>query len=343
MTAPPVGFGVVGLGHALGEPVSVEAAAPEYTESLERIRGWGYAGFRKAKESVGLTDFAVDAARSALDRAGIAATEVDLVVLAISDIAEYLYWDAAAAVQHRLGATNAEALLLTQACGGGVAAFDMVAGKFATHPRYRTALIVGANRVCEPYWNRMEINTSIYSDGAAAAVLQRDHDSCRWLATEVISDGRYAGFMRMDVGGAAVPFGTPGAGPARVNNPYDRLDEFFDGDVREMYRFVATIRDRNREVLESACARAGVDLVDLRRILHFNDNVRQLTELAGDLDIDVARTNVHLAVEYAHLGCADQLLGLERQLAGGDLERGDLVALTSTGSGMHWICTLLRI
>ncbi|MGH3735253.1 MAG: hypothetical protein ACRDT6_06470 [Micromonosporaceae bacterium] len=52
---------------------------------------------------------------------------------------------------------------------------DMVAGKFAAHPAYRTAVVIGANRVCEPYWNRIEINTSIYSDAAAAAVIRRDH------------------------------------------------------------------------------------------------------------------------------------------------------------------------
>jgi 3-oxoacyl-[acyl-carrier-protein] synthase-3 len=321
----------------------VADAAHEYTADVDRVRGWEYRGFHRAKEGTGLTDLAVAAAGTALDRAGVAAAEVDLVVLAMSDIAEYLYWDAAAAVQGRLGADRAEALLLSQACGGGVAAFDLVAGKFATHPGYRTALVVGANRVCEPYWNRMEINTSVFSDGAAAAVMRRDHDSCRWLATEVISDGRYAGFMRMDVGGAAVPFGTPGAGPAEVKSPFDRLDEFFEGDVRQMYKFVAMIRARNREVVEAACARAGVDLADLRRIVHFNDNVKQLTELARDLGVGLERTNVRPATEHAHVGCADQLLGLERHLADGDLARDDLVALSSTGSGMHWICTLLRV
>jgi len=242
-----------------------------------------------------------------------------------------------------LGAHAAEALLVNQACGGGVAAFDIVAGKFAAHPDYRTALVIGANRVCEPYWNRMEINTSVYSDGAAAAVIRRDHGTCRWLATEIITDGTYADFMRMDVGGAARPFAPGDPEAARVRSPFDRLDDFFQGDVRRMYQFVATIRRRNREVVAAACERAGVAPGDIRRVLHFNDNVKQLTELAGDLGVPVERTNRDVATEYAHVGCADQLLSLERLLAEGVLAGGDLVALTSTGSGMHWICTLLQV
>jgi 3-oxoacyl-[acyl-carrier-protein] synthase-3 len=343
VNAAPVAFGVVAFGEALGEPVPVAEVAHEYTGDLDRVAGWRYRTFHRAKDGTGLTDLAVQAAGAALDTAGVDPQSLDLVVLAMPDLAEYLYWDAAAAVQGRLRAHHAEALLLNQACGGGVAAFDAVAGKFATHPGYRTALIVGANRTCEAYWNRMEINTSVYSDGAAAAILRRDHDACRWLATEVITDGRYAGFMRMDVGGAAVPFGTPGAGPARVRSPHDRLDEFFDGDVRRMYAFVDMIRKRNRQVVEAACVRAGVAVADLRRVVHFHDNVRQLNELAADLGTEPQRLNLRIAADHAHLGCADQILGLRRHLDAGDLAPGDLVALTSTSSGMHWLCTLLCV
>lgn len=340
--APAISFGICGFGHVLGEPVDVAHAAPSYTADVDRVAGWEYRRFRRAADDVGLTDLAVAAGERALAAAGVAADELDLVVLATSDIAEHLYWDAAAATQARLGARRAQAILLNQACGGGVASFDIVAGKLATHPDYETALIVGANRVCETYWNRMEINTSIFSDGAAAAVLRRGASACRWLATEIITDGTYADFMRMEVGGAASPF-ADGDERARVRSPFQRLDEFFDGDLREMFAFVSTIRARNREVVEKACARAGVELGDLRRVIHFNDNAKQLAELAKDLGIPVERTNIELAREHAHIGCADQLFDLEHHLESGELRSGDLVALTSTASGMHWLCTVLEV
>ncbi|OLF07429.1 hypothetical protein BLA60_27805 [Actinophytocola xinjiangensis] len=336
-------MGIVAFGAALPEPSEVAEHAPTYTDELDRVNGWGYRRFHRAPEGVGLTDLAVEAGERALADAGVDPAEVDLVVLAIADLAEYLYWDPAAATQARLGARNAEALLVNQACGGGVAAFDLVAGKFAVHPEYHTAVVIGANRVVDPYWNRMAMNTSVYSDGAAAAVVRRDHGTCRWLVTEVLTDGEYADFMRMEVGAGARPFLAGEADQPVVGNPQDRLDAFFAGDVRRMFAFVSMIRERGREVVDRACARAGVSRSDLRKVLHFNDNMRQLADLAKDLGVPLADTNIETALDHGHVGCADQLLALRRLTAAGELSPGDLVALTSTSSGMHWICTLVRV
>src|SRR6266540_1131784 len=342
-TARDGSFGVLAMGHVLGEPVEVAQAAGEYTDDVTKIETWGYRTFHRAEAGTGLTDLAESAGQLALKRSGVDAADVDLLVLAMSDIAEHLYWDPAAATQARLGAHQAEALLLNQACVSGVLSFDAVAGKFATHPEYRTALVIAANRVCEQYWNRMESTTSISSDGAAAAVLVRDHPRCRWLATATISDGRYANFFRLSLGGAAHPFRPGEHRPALVDNPFDRLEDFFGRDHRAMLRFVETIGERNREVLARACAQACVAPESVTRVIHQNDNLRAFAELAEELAIPLERTNVALAMQLGHLGCADHLLCLESHLAAGDLAAGDIVALTSVGSGMHWACTLLRI
>ncbi|MFI6099357.1 3-oxoacyl-ACP synthase III family protein [Lentzea sp. NPDC051213] len=338
-----VHFGVVSLGHVLGEPVDVASAASDYTNDVDRVLSWGYRTFHRAADGVGLTDLAAEAGAKALSNAGVQPHEVDLVVLAMSDLSEHLYWDAAGATQAKIGANRSETVLLTQACGGGVAAFDIVAGKFATHPDYETALIIGANRVCEPYWNRMEINTSIFSDGAAAAVVRRDHPHNRWLTTEIISDGRYADFMMMDIGSAARPFTGQDPAEVKVQSPQKRLEEFFAGDIRRMFEFVSTIRNNNHEVVRRACARAGLAPSDLTRLLHLHDSVPALTLLAKDLGMGPEWTNAEVAQAHGHIGCADQLMSLEHYLTADELTGGDVVALTSTASGMHWLCTLLAI
>jgi 3-oxoacyl-[acyl-carrier-protein] synthase III len=338
-------FGIVALGHALGERVAVEDAAPQYTEDLKKIAGWGFRGFHRAPDKTGLTDLAVEAGRSALERAGVEPGALDLVVLAMSDIAEYLYWDPAAAAQARLGAHRAQAVLVNQACGAGLFALDAAAGKFALYEDCRTALVVAANRVCDAYWNRMESTTAVCSDGAAAAVLARGHPARRWLAASVISDGSYADFFRLESGGAARPFqGERAQGAAgRVPSPYSRLEDFFGRDHRAMLAFADTVARRGREVFERACARAGVRPGEVRRVIHMNDNLGAMSDHADELGLPLERTNAELALEHGHLGCADQLFCLERQLADGALEPGDLVALTSTGSGMHWVCAILRV
>jgi 3-oxoacyl-[acyl-carrier-protein] synthase-3 len=336
-------FGITSFGHALGEQYDVAEQAPHYTADLKKIRAWGYRGFHRADDATGLTDLAVRAGQAALEASGVAPADVDLVVLAIADIAEHLYWDPAAATQARLGAHNAEALLLNQACGAGVMAFDAAAGKLASHPDYTRVLIIAANRVCEAYWNRMEANTCVSSDGAAAALAVRGHRPLRWLATEVISDGRYADFFRLPAGGAGRPF-TAGLGDAgRVQNPFERLEEFFGRDARAMYEFVRTIVGRNREVLDRACKRVGADRDRVRHVVHLNDNIKALRDLAREWDVPLERTNAELALDHGHLGTADQVFGLERLVADGRVAPGDLVALTSMGSGMHWACTLIEV
>ncbi|HEX6871793.1 MAG TPA: 3-oxoacyl-ACP synthase, partial [Micromonosporaceae bacterium] len=122
-------FGLVSFGEALGDPAPVADVVSRYTDDVNRVLGYGYRNVRRCAPEVGLTDLAVRAGEQALAAAGVPATDVDLVVLAVTDLVEYLYWDAAAELAHRLGASAAEAVLLTQACTTGVVSFDVVAGK----------------------------------------------------------------------------------------------------------------------------------------------------------------------------------------------------------------------
>ncbi|MFI6823497.1 3-oxoacyl-ACP synthase III family protein [Micromonospora sp. NPDC050187] len=336
-------FGIAGMGYALGEPRSVAEAAPGYTDDLRRVRDWGYETFHRAADGVGLTDLAATAGREALARSGIDPEQVDLVVLAMADVPEHLYWDPAAATQAKVGAHRAEALLVNQACSSGVMSFDAVAGKYATHPDYKVTLLVAANRVCEAYWNRMESSTAVTSDGAVAAVLVRDHPACRWLATEIRTDGRYADFARLALGGAAAPFVAGGPAPPQMGDPAELMTEFLGGDVRAVIRFARYTRDNSRAVMEAACRRGGVPVRAVRHILHMNGTSKGLEQYARDFGVDLANTNATIARTHGHFGSADQLLALGRMLDEGRLASGDVVALSSTGNGMHWACTLLRV
>jgi 3-oxoacyl-[acyl-carrier-protein] synthase-3 len=336
-------FGIVATGHALGDPCSVDQEAPAYTGNPDRVRAWGYRTFHRAADRVGITDLATTAARHALARAGVTADQIDLVVLAMTDIPERLYWDAAAATQARLGAKHAAAVLVNQACSSGVMAFDAVAGRFATHPDCQLALLIAANRVCEPYWNRMESCTAVMSDGAAAAIMARGHDRCQWLATEVISDGRYADFSSLSSGGAAQPFTAGAAAPEPVGAPRQLMEEFLGHDVRRLVEFSRLSRENTRTVFERACKRAGLTPADVRHMVYMNGTAKALHEFALAFGLPPENTNADIAPDYGHLGCADQLLAFGVMLDQGRFEDGTVVALNSAGNGMHWACTMLRV
>jgi 3-oxoacyl-[acyl-carrier-protein] synthase-3 len=338
-----VTFGIVTVDYSLGEPYAVAEAAPGYTKNQLKVRTWGYRTFYRARDGVGLTDLATAAGQRALARADLPAGEVDLVVLAMADIPEHLYWDPAAATQAKLGAHRAEAVLVNQACSSGVVAFDTVAGKLATHPDYRLALLITANRVCEEYWNRMESSTAVMSDGAAAAIIVREHSQCQWLATEIISDGGYADFSYLPGGGAARPFSAGGPAPGQIGDPIELMEEFLGHNVRELIKFARHTRDNTRAALELACRRAAIPVDAVRYILHMNGTAKALRDFAREFGLPLENTNASIARDYGHFGSADQLLSFGKMLDEGRFRTGDVVALSSAGNGMHWACTLLRV
>lgn len=332
-------YGLVSFGTALGVSMPVADTAAQYTDDTDRVLKLGYRNVLRCAPEVGITDLATEAGGRALAAAGVDSIDVDLVVFAITDLTEYLYWDAATSLAHRLGASGAEALLLTQACTTGVMSLDAVAGKFATHPDYKVALIVAANRCCEEYWNRMATQPMVFSDGAAAVVVLRGHPRLRWLATEVRTDGRYADFYRLDRGGAAAPFGT--ADGMRARDVWSVM-EYFDYKAAEFGQFLDELDDQTKLTVEVACSRAGTRIADLAKIILLSDNTSAMTALARRLDVPLSRTNLDLTREYGHLGAADQFFCLDHYSRHGALEPGSRLALVSRGRGIHWACTVLE-
>lgn len=336
-------FGLASFGTALGTRAPLVSVAGRYTDDIERVLGYGYRHVLRSPDNVGLTDLAVEAAGKALAAADLEAGDLDLVVLAVTDIAEYLYWDAAASVAHRLGASDAEAVLINQGCVGGAVSLDTVAGRFATHPHYDCALVIAASRCCETYWNRMVTQPMVFSDGAVAAVARRGHPRLRWRVTETQTEGRYANFYRLDVGGTAAPFSTRGVpdGMLRVHDAWSVL-EFFDYNDTLFEKFIEELDARTSETVERACTRIGIKAQELNRVIFVGDNADNMKSMAECLGIPLSRTNIELALDHGHLGAADQFFGLAQYAERGELRDGEIVALVSRGRGMHWTCALLE-
>ncbi len=337
-------FGLASFGTALGTQTSISDIVGDYTDYPDQVLAYGYRHVLRAPGNIGLTDLALEAADKALASAGIEAGKLDLIVLAVTDIAEYLYWDAAASLAHRIGASAAETVLMAQGCVGGTASLDTVAGKFATHPHYDCALMIAANRCCEAYWNRMTTQPIVFSDGAVATVALRGHPRLRWRVTETQTVGRYADFYRLDSGGTAAPFGaqTAGEGTLTARDSWGVL-EFFDYNDTLFEKFVTELDVRTKEIVERACMRIGIQVHELSRVLLVCDNADNMTSMAECIGIPLSRTNIEVAMDYGHLGAADQFLSLSKYVARGDLQHGEIVALVSRGRGMHWGCSLLEV
>src|SRR6059058_5174691 len=90
---PIVNFGIAGFGYAFGADQDVSSSAGSFVTDPERVIRWGYQTFHRAEPAVSATMLAANAARDVLKQLDMAATELDLVVLATSEMPDYLHWD----------------------------------------------------------------------------------------------------------------------------------------------------------------------------------------------------------------------------------------------------------
>jgi len=161
MAAPAVDMGIVSFGYAFGEDRDVAGTAAEYVDDAERVLKWGCHTYHRAPEGVHATDLAGAAARQAMERAGVLPDELNLVVLANSEMPEYGHWDGAAALARELKCERTQTLLLQEGCGAGVTGLFYVASTMALQPEVETAVFVAVNRVSEFHRNRLALAAAV--------------------------------------------------------------------------------------------------------------------------------------------------------------------------------------
>ncbi|NHV28550.1 3-oxoacyl-ACP synthase III family protein [Burkholderia sp. D-99] len=343
MSAAGAGFGIRAFGYAFGEETSVAETAADYVTDPERVLQWGCTTYRRARHDEFALDFAARAARQALERASLRASDLDLVVLGSAEMPEYMYWDSAAALARMLDLERTQTLVFNnEGCSAGLRPFGMIAGAFALQPEVDRALFVVVNRVGEHHRNRMNINNCVHSDGAVAAVLQRGHARCQWLATEHFTLPEYCDLFRGEYGGTKTPV-PPAGWSSRNESGYESVHRHFKNDASRLKVFLDHRNDWLTETVDAACARSGLTRRDVDHLIYINDARPGAIEALGkQIGVPVERTNFAFAGVLGHMGAADHLVSLGQHVERGEIRDGDIVAMCGMSTGMHWCCTLLR-
>ena len=342
-TGPGVNFGIAGFGYAFGTDQDVTSTAGSFVTDPERVVRWGYQTFHRAEPEISATMLAATASRDLLKQLDMAATEIDLVVLATSEMPDYLHWDTSAGLARELGIERTQTLLLNEGCASGVTGLGMVAGHLAVQPELRNVLFVAVNRVSEYHRNRMNVNNAVHSDGAVAVVLRRDHDRFRWLSTDQFTYPDLCDFFRTDYGGAITPVAPEGWSTATAPSGLERVLAHFDKDPNRLRVFQEQLSNRVTEVIQRACERAGIDQSRLTHVIYINDSADTIEEAAAPFGISIEHTNAEISALHGHMGAADQLTSLGELQQRGDLKPGDVVALSGISIGMRWYCTLIEV
>lgn len=274
------------------------------------------------------SDLASNAARRALDAAGVVATDVDLIVLATSTPDQPMP-ATACHVQAKIGANRAAAFDVDAVCSGFVYAFVVAHAMLTADPNLATALVIGADtysRILDYTDRRTAV---LFGDGAGAVVLGRTDGEVSMLASTLSSDGATADLVKIVAGGSRVPASTLTVATGQHHFAMR------GGDVRRMAG--KTLPAVVSDLLDAA----SLSLSDVDLIVPHQANGVMLAELANALDL--APDVMHLTVErYGNTGAGSVPITLDDAARAGRLDRDSLLLLVAFGGGMTWGGVALR-
>ena len=262
---------------------------------------------------------ATDAARRALDHAGIAAAEVDLIILATAT-PDQTFPATATKVQTALGINDCVAFDVAAVCSGFLYALT-VADSMIRSGGAKTALVIGAETFSRILDWEDRATCVLFGDGAGALVLRGAEGETGILATKLHADGRYNDLLYVDGG----PSTTQTVGKLRMKG-------------REVFRHAVTnLASVMGEVLDAA----GATPADVDWVVPHQANARILDATAKKLGLSPDKVIVTVD-RHANTSAASVPLAFDVAVKDGRIKRGDFVVLEAMGGGFTWGAAALR-
>lgn len=313
---------IIGTGHYLPENVVTNY---DLEKKIETNHDWivertGIHQRYIASEGETATSFGANAARSALENAGIDATDIDLIVVATST-PDKVYPSTATLIQAELGNQGAPAFDVTAACSGFIYALS-VADNFIKAGSAKRALIIGT----EVYSRLLDWNDRatcvLFGDGAAAIILEASEEP-GVLSTHIHSDGRHADLLHVDR-----PYTDDVDG-----NPYVQMkgSDVFKHAVSKLHEIVAETLAKNE---------INAEQVDW--LIPHQANLRIINATAKKMGLDSSKIIITVD-QHANTSAASIPLALDAARRDGRVKEGQLILLEAFGGGFTWGSALIRM
>ncbi|MFT3950476.1 MAG: beta-ketoacyl-ACP synthase III [Oscillospiraceae bacterium] len=267
------------------------------------------------------------AAQEAVDRAGISAGDVGLIIAA-TITGDFYTPSLACLVQRELGVSGGMAIDVNCACAGFVYAFDMARRYLETDPSLTYAVVVSSENLTKLTDYSDRSTCVLFGDGAAACVLTR-------------SEGLYTSFLGADGTGAKSLF-SRSIPPANAFMP-DAPQTYPDGfpackghyiyqDGREVYKFAIKALPL---AVNGAAEKIGFDIHSLDLIIPHQANIRIIETAVDRLGVSPEKFYINLE-RYGNTSSASIPLALDEVVKAGKIKRGDKVCLVGFGAGLTY-------
>ncbi|MFA7279691.1 MAG: beta-ketoacyl-ACP synthase III [Sterolibacterium sp.] len=320
----PVFSKITGTGSYLpGTPVSNDDLVARGIDSNDDwiVERTGIRFRHLAEESVSTSDLALQASLRALEAAGRAGDDVDLIILATST-PDMVFPSSAALLQQKLGIRNGAAAFDVQAVCSGFAYGLTIADKFIRSGSHRCALVVGAevfSRILD--WGDRS-TCVLFGDGAGAVVLEASAEP-GILASALHADGSYSGILSV---------------PGQISRGNVIGSPFLQMDGQAVFKFAVKIL---AEVAQEVLLDAAMSIAQVDWMIPHQANIRILQATARKLGLPLEKVIVTVE-RHGNTSAASIPLALDVAVRDGRIKHGDVVLFEGVGGGFTWGAALLK-
>lgn len=318
---------VRGVGHYLPDRVVPNAWFKD-TLNLDTSDEWivsrtGIERRHFAADDETTVDLAANAARAALEDAGLDVEEIDAVIVATST-ADLTFPAAATMVQGALGMTRGFAFDVQAVCAGFIYAMAN-ANALITSGQARRVLVIGAETFSRILDFKDRTTCVLFGDGAGALVLEAAEgkgtvEDRGILSVDLNSDGRHKDILYVD-GGVA----TRTTGHLRMQG-------------KEVFRHAV---EKLAKTADTALEKIGLSGADVDWIVPHQANLRIIKSTASKMGLGMDHVVVTVA-DHGNTSAASIPLALSVGKARGQIKTGDLIVTEAIGGGLAWGAVVLR-
>ncbi|RMD49533.1 MAG: ketoacyl-ACP synthase III [Ignavibacteria bacterium] len=271
------------------------------------------------------SDLAINAGKLALERAGMNADELDLIIIS-TDTPEFISPSTASIVQHELQATNAGTFDVNTACAGFVTALDIGSKYIKADESINNVLVVGAYNMSK-YLNMEDKKTvTLFADGAGAAILSATENLERgYVSSKLYTEGKYNSWMGIYAGGTRTPV------TEEVLKNKDHLLKFVRKFPKELNPTIWT------KMIKEVAAKSGWEISDIAHYFMTQININSIWETLDNLN--VSRDKGHTIMDrYGYTGSACIPMALNDAYEKGKVKEGDKIIFIGSGGGLSFAC-----
>ena len=269
------------------------------------------------------SDMCVEAAKKAIEDAGVDVSDIDLVITGTTS-PDLIFPNVSTLIQHRLGIPACTAFSLEAACTGFIYALTM-ADKFIRLGDAKCALVIGAECITK-LMDWKDRNTCVLFGDGAGAVIVKPSEEPGILSTHLGADGQYRDLLYYPVG-ASNQLAKAGTDEAAIQMTGS---EVFKVAVKTLGGIAA-------ETLE----KAGIDKDELDWLIPHQANIRIIQATAKRLDLPMEKV-ILTVQDHGNTSAASVPMALDVGIRDGRVKKGQLVLMEAFGGGFTWGSILLK-